>query len=177
MKKLPDALVCSRNLVANKNCKVVQYELKTFHKLDQENIDVFRQELESLLRLQHLACVVKLMDVIEDEESISLLLLSKGSETLRKSMTKMRSDASQIEFALQTIKKLSEIVEKIYRKKVMHRSLNLDCVIMDCSGDAPRVYCIQDFDTSYYLKGRWMIKQRFMIEDKMMPPEVKVGEA
>ena len=61
-----------------------------------------------------MAGVVILMDVIEDDESISLLLLSKGSETLRKTMGKQRRDeSSQIEFARRTIKKLSKIVYKI----------------------------------------------------------------
>ena len=45
------------------------------------------------------------MDVFEDDESISLLLLSKGSKTLREAMDELpRSDASQIEFARETVK-------------------------------------------------------------------------
>lgn len=118
------------------------------------------------------------MDVIEDDESISLLLLSKGSKSLRKILVEQqKSDASKIEFARQTIKKLSKIVDKIYQKRVMHRSLNLDCVMMECSDEVPKVSSIQDFDTSYHLKNRWMIKQSFMVEGKMIAPEVEVGEA
>ena len=125
-----------------------------------------------------MAGVVKLMDVIEDDESISLLLLSKGSKSLRKILVEQqKSDASKIEFARQTIKKLSKIVDKIYQKRVMHRSLNLDCVMMECSDEVPKVSSIQDFDTSYHLKNRWMIKQSFMVEGKMIAPEVEVGEA
>ena len=95
------------------------------------------------------------MDIIEDDESISLLLLPKGSKSLRKTLAEQqRSDASKIEFARQTIRKLSEIVDKIYQKRVMHRSINLDCVMMDCRDEVPKVSSIQDFDTSNNLKNR-----------------------
>ena len=158
---------------------VVLYEIKTFLKADQENAHVFMQELESLLRLQHLKGVMKLMDVIEDDESISLLLLPKGSVTLREILDEQRrSGASQILFARHTMKALVEIVDKVHQKGVMHRNLNLDCVMMDyCFDQAPKVFSITDFDTAYHLKSRRMIKQSFTIEGKMLPPEVEAGEA
>ena len=57
-------------------------------KSDQENFHVFNQELQSLQRLQHTAGIVKLMDVIEDDVSISLILLPKGKVKLSKIMHK-----------------------------------------------------------------------------------------
>lgn len=68
--------------MVSKYCNKVQYELKSFSKSDAENIHVFSQELEVLRRVQHQAGVVKLMDVIEDDVSISLILLPKGQVTL-----------------------------------------------------------------------------------------------
>ena len=44
----------------------------------------------------------------------------------------------------------------------------------ECDGGF-EVASIQDFDTSYHLTSVWMVKQSFMMEDYMLPPEVKSG--
>ena len=59
----------------SKNSDSVQFELKSFPKSDRDNLHVFNQELEALQRLQHQKGVVTLMDLIEDEDAVTLLLL------------------------------------------------------------------------------------------------------
>ena len=59
----------------------------------------------------------------------------------------------------------------------MHRSLSLDCILMSRHDQALEVSSIQDFDTSYHLHSRWMVKQGFLIDGYMLPPEVESGEA
>ena len=83
------------------NCNAAQYELKSILKRDQENLLVFYQELEALQCLQHKAGITKLMDVIEDEVSISMILQRKGDFTLGsildQNLTYSRED--RVEFA------------------------------------------------------------------------------
>ena len=74
VERLPDSLVCKRSIVKNVYCNTAKYELKSILKRDKENIHVFLQELSAQQSLQHKAGINKLMDVIEDDDSISLIL-------------------------------------------------------------------------------------------------------
>ena len=86
----------------------MEYELKSFLKTDEENRHVFNQELEALRRVQHQAGVVKLMDVLEDEISISLVLLPKGQFTLGSLMDQQTDSCiGKVSFARDTVFKLA----------------------------------------------------------------------
>ena len=74
VERLPDSLVCKRGIVKNIYCNKAHYELKSILKKDKENFRVFLQELEALRSLQHKAGFIKLMDVIEDKVSVSMIL-------------------------------------------------------------------------------------------------------
>ena len=65
----------------------------------------------------------------------------------------------------------------MHSKRVMHRSLSPECVMMSRSDQALEVISIQDFDASYYLQSKWMVKQGFSIDGFMLPPEVETGNA
>ena len=65
----------------------------------------------------------------------------------------------------------------MHEKRVMHRSLNPHCILMIQKDANYEVSSFQDFDTSYHLTTVWMVRQCFMMEEYMLPPEVRSGDA
>ena len=68
------------------------------------------------------------------------------------------SSPCRIEFARSVMLKLGKILGKMHEKKVMHRSLSQECIMMSYKDECYKVISIQDFDTSYHLSSRWMVR-------------------
>ena len=147
----------------NVYCNTAKYELKSILKRDKENIHVFLQEFSALQSLQHKAGINKLMDVIEDDDSISLILQRKDCLTLSSVLEQHLIDSSEkrVEFARKTMIKLGKIIYSVHKKKVMHRSLNTDSIVMSQSGRTYKVSSVKDFDFSYHLQKHSMEQQGF----------------
>ena len=69
----------------------------------------------------------------------------------------MVSETCKLDFALMLAKQLGKILDRIHKKRVMHRSLSLDCVMMSQKEQGFKVTCIKDFDFAFYLHDRWMV--------------------
>ena len=99
------------------------------------------------------------MDVIEDDLGITMILQQKGTEKLSSIMSQnLISSSISIGFARDVMIKLAKILDKMHQKKVMHRSLSQDSIMMSYKDEYYKVSSIQDFDTSYHLKSRWMVR-------------------
>ena len=96
----------------NVYCNTAKYELKSILKRDKENIHVFLQEFSALQSLQHKAGINKLMDVIEDDDSIYLILQRKDCLTLSSVLEQylINSSEKRVEFARKTMMKLGKII-------------------------------------------------------------------
>ena len=118
------------------------------------------------------------MDLIEDETCFYLVVALKGQHTLRSILKQIPQSSEEFEdFARETVKRVAKIVERMHNKKVMHRGLNLKSIMMNQDKKGLKVACINNFDFALHLQNRWMVKQQFLVEGEMMPPEVVSGEA
>ena len=131
--------------------------MKSFPKSDKGNFHVFNQELDAMFKLQHTEGVATLMDLIEDDSGFYLVLSNKGDRTLKSILGKSLSRNKNIEvFARQTVGKIGKIVAKMHKKKVMHRRLNPDSIMMSDSG---KVASIVNFDFALHIRNGWMVQQ------------------
>ena len=113
-----------------------------------------------MLKLQHSDGVATLMDLIEDDAGYYLVLSNKGDCTLMSILGKRLSRSKNVEdIARITVGKIGKIVAKMHKKKVMHRRLNPDSIMMSVSGEKLRVASIVNFDFALHLRDGWMVQQ------------------
>lgn len=144
----------------NTRCNAQKFELRSFPKTDEDNLHVFNQELDALIRLQHISGVATLMDLIEDDSGFYLLLSKRGQSTLRRILEQIPQDSEDLEdFARDTVKRLCKIVDRMHSKNVMHRGLNLGRIMVRQSEGTFKVACITNFDFALHLQNRWMVQQ------------------
>lgn len=116
--------------------------------------------MEALILLQHTQGVVSLKDLIEDESSFYLVVAHKGQHTLRSILKQIPQASEELEdFARETVKRVAKIVERMHKKKVMHRGLNLKSIMMNRDKKGLKVGCITNFDFALHLQNRWMVQQ------------------
>ena len=144
----------------NTRCNAQKFELRSFPKTDEDNLHVFNQELEALIRLQHTSGVATLMDLVEDDSGFYLLLSIRGQSTLRSILEQIPQDTEDLEdFARDTVKRVCKIVDRMHSKSVMHRGLNLGSIMVSRSERTLKVACITKFDFALHLQNRWMVQQ------------------